>query len=224
MSNPGGVNPQAGGQAPQPSGGQAPPPSDASGQEPNGKTESQYQSDLTPEQLRAELSRVRREAASYRTKLAEYEAQKTAAERAQMDEATRAKAEAAEYKQKFEQARESARKSALMGQVGMKVGPLGIVDPEAALALIREQVSYNEKDEPENVDELLTRLVQAKPWLTSAANATSRTSTANAPRPQQGTLLITKEQLRDYQFQKQFKLEHQMTVGEALEKGLARLQ
>ncbi len=226
MSNPGGANPSDPGQVPGASGGQVPPPSAGNGQVPPPNDQAPHQQDtLTPEQLRDALRKARDDAAAYRKKAEEYEAARTAAERAKMDEATRAKAELEDAKALVEKVRAHARQNALEAAVAVKAGPLGIVYPDLALAAIEKQVTFGDDDKPQNVDELLRAFIQSHPGVTSASNVSRNTSVGNPARPSQGTQVITQEQFKSFAFREQWRKDHQgQTLGEAVQKGQVQVQ
>ena len=126
--------------------------------------------DTLPADVQALIRELRQEAASHRTKAsasaAELEALK--AERLSAEE----KRELA-YKQALE-ASEIAKREAAEARIALQVereaAKLGIVDPETARLLIEKQVAFKD-DGSSNVGELLTKLVEAKPYLRAVSNA-----------------------------------------------------
>lgn len=95
------------------------------------------------------------------------DAQKTELQRA-TDEATAAKQQAQELGLKLLD--QSLRNAVVTGAVGK-----GIVDPDAAYALLdRSAVQYDDNGNATNVGDLLDALVKAKPYLVGAGKATPK--------------------------------------------------
>lgn len=227
MSVPSGANPSDPGQVPGAPGVQVTPPSPpANGQVPSSNdTAAPSQQELTPEQLRDALRKARDDAASYRIKAEKYEQDRLAAERAQMSAAERANAELADAKKQLETIRANARDNALEAAVALKARELGIVYPDLAKLAIAAQVAYGDNDKPQNVDELLRAFIQSHPNMTSASAVSQNTSVANAPRPQQGTITITKAQRGDMAWVEAFKKQHNVrSLQEAIQRGIATLE
>ena len=130
---------------------------DANGQVPDGDAEA----------LKAELARVRREAAGYRRKARDLEAAEQARADAELSEAERANKRAAELEAELAKRDARIREAALRESVSNAANRLGIVDPDAASRLI-DHASLEYDDESgrwSGVDEALAALVRERPWL-----------------------------------------------------------
>ncbi len=224
-----GSNPAPGGEMPPAQGGAMPPTPPANGVMPSSDPANQGQppnprQGWTTEQYEDALRKAREEAIQHRKKLDEIEAARTSAERAKMDEASRAKAELEDAKKQLETIRAHARDNALEAAVALKARELGIVYPDLAKLAIASSVQFGDDDKPQNVDELLRAFVQTHPNLTSASAVSANTSIANAPRPQ-GQIVITREQRGDMAWVEAFKKQYGVkSLGEAITKGIARFE
>lgn len=128
------------------------------------------------------VEKLRKEAASYRTRAKELEAQneeaKKAAERAKMDEVEAAKAEATELREALEAARHEAQRAT------WKAGLTGkVVNPDAALKLLDPEKHMTD-DGNVDVDALLSEY----DFLAPQSQGRSPVSPANTASSKQGPL------------------------------------
>lgn len=119
-----------------------------------------------------ELARARSEAAKYRTdlrasqarlkELEKKEQERTEAEKSELQRATdKAQALEAEVAKRDDRIKELR----LAQEVSRVAAKMDIVDPEAAFTLLDKGAVQYEGDQPQNIDDLLTTLVEAKPYL-----------------------------------------------------------
>lgn len=114
------------------------------------------------------LKDARAEAAKYRKRLRDLEAQQQQAAEAEMSEAERMAKRLAELEQQVQEQQTQTRSLALESAVAVRANALGIVDAEAAIALLdRDLLDFDEqgRPDPEGVDQALKRLIKAKPYL-----------------------------------------------------------
>lgn len=123
-----------------------------------------------------ELSRARSEAAKYRTELREAKAKLEAAEKAQKerDDAEKSELQKATERTTLLEAEvkerdERIQKLSLRHEVVLQASKLGIVDPDAAYKLLDKKDVEYEDGEPTNVEALLTKLLDEKPYLKGKA-------------------------------------------------------
>jgi hypothetical protein len=115
------------------------------------------------------MGRVRQEE---RGKFGDYDDMKTKAakltelEQAQMTETEKLRAENEKAKADVAAATQRATETAIRSEIRVKAAQLGIVDPDAAYLLAdRSNVQYQEDGAVSGVDEALTALLEAKPYL-----------------------------------------------------------
>jgi hypothetical protein len=129
------------------------------------------------------LKDARAEAAKYRTRLRELEAQQQAAMEAELSESERQAKRLADMERTLEQQQQATRQLALEGAVAMRANALGIVDAEVAVALL-DPASLDFDDtgrpDPENLDMALKRLIKAKPYLKTAQAPSSPANPARS--------------------------------------------
>ncbi len=92
-------------------------------------------------------------------------------------ETQRLQAKIDEYQQKEAAWEQQRREQALQIAVQAATQKVGIVDAEVALALVREQIEFDDKGQPQGVEAALTALAKSKPYLragdASSANPTN---------------------------------------------------
>lgn len=123
--------------------------------------------DSTPAAEQA-LKQARSEAAKYRKRLRELEAQAEAAREAEMSETERLAKQLADAQQTLQERDAQTRSLALESAVAVRSNALGIVDAEVAVALLdREALDYDDsgRPDPESLDAALKRLIKSKPYL-----------------------------------------------------------
>lgn len=125
----------------------------------------------TPEQLRARIAALSKEAGGYRTKLRDAEAKLQQGERQGMDDLERTKAELADATRELAELREQQADAAVATAVTAVARTLKFHDPADAMAhLKRSEVTDDDGKVVEaKVRERLTQLVQTKPYLAVAA-------------------------------------------------------
>lgn len=126
------------------------------------------------EKSQRELSEARSEAARYRKTLRDTEARLKDLETAQMSEADKAKKELEDLRGYKSSTSEAVKALNLQMSVERAARKLGIVDEEAAFALMdKSKVSYGDDGRPDadTVQAALDALLTAKPWLKPAPAA-----------------------------------------------------
>lgn len=114
------------------------------------------------------LKEANAEAAKYRKRLREFEAQQQAAAEAEMSESERSAKRLAEMEQALAEQQAHTRSLALESAVAMRANALGIVDAEVAVALLdRDALEFDAggRPDPEGLDQALKQLIKAKPYL-----------------------------------------------------------
>lgn len=114
------------------------------------------------------LKEARAEAAKYRKRLRDLEAQQQAAADAELSEQERNAKRLSEMEQQLAEQQTRTRSLALESAVAMRANALGIVDAEVAVALLdRDALDFDEfgRPDPEGLDLALKRLIKAKPYL-----------------------------------------------------------
>jgi hypothetical protein len=135
----------------------------------------------------SELARARSEAAKYRTELREAQAQlkdladaqkeRDDAEKSELQKATE---RATNLEGQVSERDQKLRDLMLAQEVYKAAQKLDIVDPDAAFQLLDKKAVAYEGDQPKNIDDLLTTLVEAKPYLKrTATKGTPKSSTAS---------------------------------------------
>lgn len=135
---------------------------------------------LTPEQLTAELAKVRREAAGYRTKLKTFEDQAAQEAAAKLSDLEKAQMKVADLEKALGEQTRREQERTVRYEIQAHAAKLGIIDPEAAYALMdRAQLDYTDDGAPKNVNKLLKELIASKPYL---AGPVAQGSAANPAR------------------------------------------
>jgi len=119
--------------------------------------------------IRAELSKVREEAASYRKRAKAAEEQLEAARKGSMSELERAQETAREAERRLAENEARTKKLLTRLSVQAKATSMGIVDPDAAAQLLPESdLVLGDDGAPTaaSLDAALKKLVKEKPWLT----------------------------------------------------------
>ena len=123
---------------------------------------------FTQEEVNALMGRTRQEE---RGKFADYETLKEkaaaadAAAAAQLSKEERLAQEKADFKARLTATEQRIAETAIAAEIRVKAASMGIVDPDAALALInRKAVSFSDGNVT-GVDDALAALVEAKPYL-----------------------------------------------------------
>lgn len=132
--------------------------------------------------------------AEERGKYADYEALKTKAaqfdehQKAAMTEADRIKAERDQYKTAAEQAEQRATQTAIAAEIRVRAAAKGIIDPDAALALVDRAGIVLKDGKVDGVDTALDALVTAKPYLKGQAGAPNINGSGGQTAPKAVTL------------------------------------
>jgi Phage minor structural protein GP20 len=138
-----------------------------------------------------ELARARSEAARYRTELRDAQSKLKDAEKAQKE---RDDAEKTELQKAQDRARElegevatrdtKLRDLTLAQEVFKQAKKLDIVDEDAAFRLMdKGQVVYDEAGRPTNIDDLLTALVEDKPYLKGKSRTGPKPASTSTTQP-----------------------------------------
>ncbi|HET8909137.1 MAG TPA: phage scaffolding protein [Ktedonobacterales bacterium] len=159
---------------------------------------------MTLEQALDELAKVRKEAASHRTKLNAFEKAQADAQAAQMTDLQRAEAKAAELQRAADDRTRELQEARIEMAVERTASKLGIIDPDAAVKLLDwSKLEYDDDGKPTNVDKLLEALVKARTWLVGNGQATSTAQAriGNTGRDTQVPGVVFKtSQLEDFEF------------------------
>jgi len=170
--------------------GQVAPQTD--GQEPTGNEQSaQPESTLDVEALAAELKKVRREAAKYRTTLRKLEEADAERKKAEMTESERIKAELAEAQTKAAEAEQRATETMLRMSVVSAAATAGFNDPMDAWSMIDiATLEVSDDGTVTGVEEAVAGLLKDKPYLAKQQGGITPTN------PQGGPVQETDEQKR----------------------------
>lgn len=113
---------------------------------------------------------------------------------AQMTREEQLAAEAAEAKRQAEGYQHQMHELSIATEVRVKAMQKGIVDPDAALALINRQSLQYEDGQVKGVDEALEALVGAKPYLRGQPHAADVNAGRGQPTPPQVKLTMEQRQ------------------------------
>lgn len=150
---------------------QAPVADETAGQGP-ATEEGQQEEQLDAASLMAELKRVRREAAKYRTDLRQLQAQAEEAQRAQLPEVDRLKADLAAAQRQIAEREAQVAEGRLRSAVLTAAAKQGFVDPEDAFRMLeRDELALGENGSVDGIEEALGALRKAKPYLVRSASA-----------------------------------------------------
>lgn len=150
---------------------QAPVAEETTGQTP-ATDDGQDGEQLDAASLMAELKRVRREAAKYRTDLRQLQAQAEEAQRAQLPEVDRLKADLAAAQRQLTEREAQVAEQRLRSAVLTAAARQGFVDPEDAFRMLdREALALGENGAVDGIEEHLVALRKAKPYLVRSAAA-----------------------------------------------------
>lgn len=157
--------PQAGGdgtqQQPQDGNRQDSQQNPASGQEPQGGQGQQPDEGELPEPVREMLRNYRQENRSLRERLRAVEQQQQGGGQPQGDTITKE-----QFQQHEQQWQERLRQQGVRSEVAMASAKLGIVDAEAAYRLLdTNDLDFDDKGNPTNVEQALKNLTRERPWL-----------------------------------------------------------
>lgn len=129
----------------------------------------------------AYVSKIRQEAADYRTKLRTAEAELEKRKAAELSETDRAKKEAADATAKLTDLEARLRASTVRAEIAVLGAGLKLVDADAAYRLLDQgAIQFDEDGQPANLKPLLQTLIKDKPYL--VANATTTTQANNPGR------------------------------------------
>lgn len=149
------------------------------------------------------VSELRKEAAKYRTQVRDMEARLKEYEQAQLTEQERIAAERDELRAQLEQATTRSRRLALEGAVITAATRAGIIDPDVAVALVAGQVSYDDDGNPVGVNEAVTELVKARPYLAGSTKTVPGAPAANPAKDrttESGKRIYRQSELNDRKF------------------------
>lgn len=132
----------------------------------------QPEEQLDAASLMAELKRVRREAARYRTELRQLQTQSEEAQRAQLPEVDRLKADLAAAQRQLTEREAQVAEGRLRSAVLTAAAKQGFVDPEDAFRMLeRDELALGENGSVDGIEEALGALRKAKPYLVRSASA-----------------------------------------------------
>ena len=132
---------------------------------------------FTQEEVNALMGRTR---AEERSKFADYDQLKQRAgvadklENASRTDKEKLERSAADWQRKAVDAEARVADTAIRAEIRVKAAKLGIIDPDAAVALVdRSAVGYSDKDGVKGVSEALELLIAAKPYLKGGGGGTA---------------------------------------------------
>ena len=177
------------------------------------------ESSTTDAKTASELERARREAAGYRKRASEAEAELKALRDAELSEQERLTQERDVLRQSLAQAEERYRSTVIESAVVSEAARMGVVDPAAAAVFLHGQVTLDDDGKPVGVTDALTGLLEAKPYLRAPGPAVPAMSSANPPagaqqRSPEGQT-FTREQVADRDFYRK----HRDEIVKALAEG-----
>lgn len=128
------------------------------------------ESGLTPDQLKAELARVRREAAQHRTRLKAFEDAQAAADAAKLSDLEKAQRQIATLQQAEADRTRAYQELTIRYAITQHAQTLDIVDPDAAMKLLDwSEIEFDDAGQPKNIAKLLEKLLADKPYLKKIA-------------------------------------------------------
>ena len=169
------------GEMPEAPQGETPAPADDPGVTPEPEAESAAGKNV--EELEAKLREARNDAIKYRTRLREFEQADEERRRASLSEAEQKDLRLRELEAEIARRDDDSKRLALESAVAMKASTIGIVDPEAAIALLDpDLLDYGENGRPTDtsLDAALRHLVKSKPYLRTQPAAASPANPAKA--------------------------------------------
>ena len=125
------------------------------------------------------VTELRKEAAKYRTQVRDMEARLKEYETAQLTEQERIAAERDDLRARLDEATARSRRLALESAVITAATRAGVIDPDVAVALVAGQVSYDDDGAPVGVEEAITELVKARPYLAGGTKTVPGAPAAN---------------------------------------------
>lgn len=162
------------------------------GQEPGAERDASPDVDA----LMTEVKSLRREAASWRTKLRQAEEAEEQRKRSEMTELEKLKADLEAERQARAKAEEQRRGQLLRTQVITAAARIGFNDPDDALRMIdAASLEVDDQGAVDGLDAALQALAKAKPYLIK-----STTGTISPTNPAGGPQRTTQEQLRQEMF------------------------
>lgn len=179
---------------------------DHQGQEPTPPQEGIPQPETPRASEDRTVSELRKEAASYRRQVREMEAQLKEYEQAQLSEQERILAERDELRAKLTAATERTQRLALESAVVAAATRAGVIDPEVAVALVADRVTFDEDGAPIGVTEAIEELVTARPYLAGGSRTIPGAPAANPQRDRQaenGQRVYRQSELNDRTFYEQ---------------------
>jgi hypothetical protein len=129
------------------------------------------------------VTELRKENAAARKRLETFEKAQADAETAKLTELDKATRRATQLEQERDQVISKFRDRLARSAIQLAATKLNIIDPEVATALITNEIEYDADGEPTNIDALLRKLVERKPYLIqSSATPTPRLPATNPGR------------------------------------------
>lgn len=156
--------------------------------------------DLDVDLLVKEREEAKREAQKLRQQLRAKETAEAEAAKAQMTEQERLATELADLRKQAETWAKERQQIVAESAARDIADELGIIDHRDALALTnRDEIVYDDAGRPENLKQLFSALVKAKPYLVSGEGRTVKTAAASASAGVSGgpTVRLTAEELKE---------------------------
>lgn len=146
-----------------------------------------------------EARKLRREAQNLRKRLADFETQAAERKTAELSEVERAKQQAATLEQELATLRAQTVARTVRYEVMLRASEQNVVDPEAAVRLLDlDGLEAGEDGMPDGkaIDEALTKLLKAKPYLVKTAAQAAPETNAHKRKDKQGDDKAREEELR----------------------------
>ncbi|MCW5933978.1 MAG: hypothetical protein KIT45_06710 [Fimbriimonadia bacterium] len=176
--------------------GQAPDTEQAAGPDSSGPQQNVFDAHYV-QQLRREAAQWRKQAQESADKIKQYE-------ESQLSETERLQRQAQEALVRAERAERTAKEARLRSQIETTAAMQGVIDPEAAYRLMDlVSIDFDPEGNPQGVQEALSALLQAKPYLVAApagVSQTSPTQPGGAGQAASATGTFTRAQLADPEF------------------------
>lgn len=159
------------------------PPAATTGQQPqagSGNTAADAQSSsgaansggttFTLEEAQRMISELRRENASHRTKLKQFEDVQAAAELAKLSETEKLQRQYDQAQQQLAELQIEQQQYRLAREIARHAPSLNLIDPDAAALMLTAsgEIEYDAEGKPTNVAKLLEKLVAEKPYLVAS--------------------------------------------------------
>lgn len=134
------------------------------------------------ESLKTALKKTNAESAGHRIKAKELDELKAQIESEKFSEQEKLQKQISDLKAQHEEAVRQHQETKVRAAVERQAHHIGIVDEDAAVRLLDwSEIEYDDKGSPTNIEDLLKKLLKAKPYLAGKAAASSTSGGATNP-------------------------------------------